>query len=219
MSDSRRAARLDAYLALATERPELFETPPGGVRILLDRAEIAAVEDEVGDEIGILVDDPWIFVLRDAVEFPDGARRAHTRTINRLGHGVAALPLLGGRIVLARHFRHAVRRWLLEIPRGAVEAGQTAEDTVRTELAEEIGGRVRSIQELGFAFGTTNQQANGARLFLAELEAIGAPQISEGIAAVETYSVAEFEDLLARGEILDAFTIAAYTHARLRGLI
>lgn len=219
MSDARRAARLDAYLALATKRPELFENPPGGVRILLDRAEIAAVEDEIGVEIGILVDDPWLFMLRDAVEFPDGARRAHTRTVNRLGHGVAALPLLDGRIVLARHFRHAVRRWLLEIPRGAVEAGQTIEDTVRTELAEEIGGRVRSIRELGFAYGTTNQQANGARLFLAELEAIGAPQIGEGIAAVETFSVAEFEELLARGEILDAFTIAAYTHARLRGLI
>jgi ADP-ribose pyrophosphatase len=219
VSEAARKARLDAYLALAAARPDLFETPQGGVRILLDRAEIAAVEDQTGTGIGILVDDPWLFMLRDAVEFPDGARRAHTRTVNRLGHGVAALPLLGGRIVLARHFRHAVRRWLLEIPRGAVEPGKTPEDTVRAELAEEIGGRVRALQPLGFAFGTTNQQANGARLFLAELEAIGAPQVGEGITAVETYSVAEFEVLLLNGEILDAFTVAAFTHARLRGLI
>jgi ADP-ribose pyrophosphatase len=201
------------------------------VRILLEPAQIAAVEDAVarqlrerglpaeGAAVGIVVDDPWIQVLRDAVEFPDGARRTHTRTLNRLGHGVAALPVLDGRIVLARHFRHAVRRWLLEIPRGAIEPGQTAEGTALAELQEEIGARVRRIEPLGFAFGTTNQQANGARLFYAELEEIGAPQIGEGIGAVETFTVAEFEALLLGGEILDAFTVAAYTHARLRGLL
>src|SRR5687767_9340471 len=145
MSNPNRGARLSAYQQLAASRPELFETAPGGVRILLDPADIAATEDAVardlekkhlspeGAEVGVVLIDPWFQVLRDAVEFPDGARRTHARVINRLGHGAAALPVLAGRIVLARHFRHAVRRWLLEIPRGAIEPGQSAEDTVRAE--------------------------------------------------------------------------------------
>jgi len=226
-----RRDRLKAYLELAAARPDLFETPPGGVRILLDPAEIAEVEDAIAAqlvarglpaadaEVGVVLSDPWLFVLRDAVEFPDGGRRTHARAVNRLGHGVAALPMLAGRIVLARHFRHAVRRWLLEIPRGAVEPGQTPEGTAHAEIEEEIGGRVRRLERLGFLFGTTNHHANGAHLFLAELESIGAPQVGEGIGAVETLSVAEFEELLLRGEILDSFTVAAYTHARLRGLL
>lgn len=231
MPESNRRARVTAYLELAASRPELFETAPGGVRILLDPADIAEVEDAVardlerkrqptaGAEVGIVLGDPWFFVLRDAVEFPDGGRRTHARAINRLGHGAAALPVLGGRIVLARHFRHAVRRWLLEIPRGAVEPGQSPEDTARAEIEEEIGGRVRRIEPLGFLYGTSNHHANGAHLFLAELESVGEPQLGEGIGSVEVYSVAEFENLLLRGEILDSFTVAAYTHARLRGLI
>jgi ADP-ribose pyrophosphatase len=230
MTETRRA-RLNAYRELAASRPELFETAPGGVRILLDPEEIAQVEDAVGRglesegipaqgaEVGIALSDPWFFVLRDAVEFPDGARRTHARAINRLGHGVAALPVLGGRIVLARHFRHAVRRWLLEIPRGAIEPGQSAEDTARAELQEEIGARVRTLAPLGFVYGTSNLSANGAHLYLAELDAVGEPQLAEGIGAVETFAVGEFEALLLRGEILDSFTVAAYTHARLRGLI
>lgn len=231
MSDTSRRDRLKAYQALAAARPELFETAPGGVRILLDTSEIAQVEDAVaraleakqlpveGAKVGIVLRDPWFLVVRDAVEFPDGARRTHARAVNRLGHGVATLPVLGGRIVLARHFRHAVRRWLLEIPRGAIEPGQSPEDTARAEIQEEIGGTVRQVIPLGFLYGTSNLSANGAHLFLAELESTGEPQLGEGIASVEPFTVAEFEDLLLRGEILDSFTVAAYTHARLRGLI
>lgn len=230
MTDTRNA-RLNAYKELIASRPELFETAPGGVRILLDPVEIAQVEDAVargledknlpmeGAEVGIVLDDPWFLVLRDAVEFPDGARRTHARTVNRLGNGVAALPLLAGKIVLARHFRHAVRRWLFEIPRGAIEPGQSLEDTARAEIEEEIGGRVRSLTQLGFLYGTSNLSANGAHLYLAQLDAVGEPQLGEGIDTVETLTVAQFEERLLRGEILDSFTVAAYTHARLRGLI
>lgn len=231
MPDPNRYARLASYLELASKQPELFETAPGGVRILLDPVEIAKVEEEVtcqlegkhlpteGAEVGIVLRDPWFYVLRDAVEFPDGAQRTHARTVNRLGHGAAALPVLAGRIVLARHFRHAVRRWLLEIPRGAIEPGQSPEDTVRTEIKEEIGGRVQRVKPLGFLYGASNLSANGAHLFLAELESVGAPQLGEGIGSVEQFSVAEFEALLVRGDILDSFTVAAYAHAKLHRLI
>jgi 8-oxo-dGTP pyrophosphatase MutT (NUDIX family)/drug/metabolite transporter (DMT)-like permease len=231
MAETDNAERIKSYLDFAKERPELFHTPPGGVRILLDPDEIALVERAVGSslvakglpskqaQVGIVFRDPWFCVVRDAVEFPDGSRRTHARAINRIGNGAAALPVLDGKIVLLRHFRHAVRRWLLEIPRGGIEPGETPEQTMHTELREELGGRARVLIPLGFLHGSTNLYANGAHLFFAELDSIGAPALGEGIASIEQYSRAEFEDLLVHGEILDSFTVAAYTHAKLRGLI
>ena len=231
MSHPQRSARLTTYLEFAASHPELFSTPAGGVRILLDPAEIEEVENAVGRnleqkglppegaQVGLVFRDPWFYVLRDAVEFPDGSRRTHARSINRVGDGAAVLPVLDGRLVLARHFRHAVRRWMLEIPRGGIEPGQSPEDAARAELLEEIGGRVRRIERLGFLFGSANLYSNGAHLFFAELDAIGEPQLGEGIVAIEQFSVREFEALLLGGEIVDSFTVAAYTHARLRGLV
>jgi hypothetical protein len=67
--------------------------------------------------------------------------------------------------------------------------------------------------------GTTNLYSSGAHLYFAELDAIGEPQIGEGIAAIEQFTVREFEERLLSGEIVDSFTVAAYTHARLRGLV
>ena len=78
---------------------------------------------------------------------------------------------------------------------------------------------MRRIERLGFLLGSANLYSNGAHLFFAELDAIGEPQLGEGIAAIEQFTVREFEERLLGGEILDSFTVAAYTHARLRGLL
>ncbi len=223
--------RIEAYLAFARQRPELFVCPQDGVRILLERTEIEQVErtvgaallaqglDPSGAEVGVVLRDPWFYVIRDAVVFPDGSRRTHARSVNRVGNGVAALPVLDDRIVLIRHFRHAVRRWMLEIPRGGVEQGQTEESAIRQELLEEIGARTHRVERLGFLHGSANLYANGAHLFYAELESVGAPQLGEGIVAIEQVTVAEFERMLLDGEIVDSFTVSAFAHARLRGRV
>lgn len=223
--------RISEYLDFARERPELFDSPPGAVRILLDPEQIREVEAMVsrrlaaqglpveGARVGIVFRDPWFYVVRDAVEFPDGSRRTHARSINRTGNGAAVLPVLGGRIVLTRQFRHAVRRWMLEIPRGAIEPGQSPEDAARAEVAEEIGGEIAAIVPMCFVHGSTNLYFNGAHLFFAQIDRVGEPQISEGIVSIVQLSVSEFESLLLGGQITDSFTIAAYAHARLRGLV
>ncbi len=231
MPDDKLPPLIADYLALARQRPELFRTPPRGVRILLDPAEIAVVQAEIrrglrarglpelGAEVGKVFDDPWFCILRDAVEFPDGSRRLHTRVINYKGDGVAVLPAFEGRLVLTRQFRHPVRDFLLEIPRGAIEPGHSLEDTARNEVREEIGGEVTELVKLGYLHGSSNLYQNGAHLYFGRLSKVGAPQLYEGIVAVEQYGVAEFEKLLTDGELTDSFTVAAYAHAKARGLL
>lgn len=235
--DMNRQARLTRYLDFARRRPDLFDNGDAAVRILLDPADIAAVERamherlvarglapaeaEAQASVGIVFDDPWIYVLRDAVEFPDGSRRTHTRTLNRIGPGIGAavLPVMDGRIVLTRQYRHAIRSYILEIPRGGLEAGQSPEAAAHAELGEEIGAAAESLVRLGYMYGSSNLYAGGAHLYFARLASIGRPQLHEAIVAIEQVTVPAFEAKLAAGEIVDSFTIAAFLHARLRGLV
>ena len=57
------------------------------------------------------------------------------------GHttGVAVLPERGGMVGLQRMFRHAVDCWVLEVPRGFTDPGETDAEAALRELAEETG--------------------------------------------------------------------------------
>ena len=226
-----RNERIAEYLEFAKSRPELFPEHARAVKILTNPGDIASVEDDMvarlrargipasGAQVGIVCDDPYFILLRDAVEFPDGSRRTHIRRINR-GHGaVAILPVTGGRLALVRHFRHAPGRFLLEIPRGGIEFGQTAEDAVCTEIEEEIGGCVERLVKLGFLYDSTGINYHGIHLFLARLSKISLPQIAEGIDSIELLTPAEFEGKLKSGDLLDSVTVTAYCHAKVGGLL
>lgn len=227
-------ARLAEYLALAGTHPAWFRNPPGGVEILLDPAAILAVEREMGAryaaqglpaswaEVGVRYRDPYLMLLRDAVRFPGGDVGVHHRVLRGAGDssGVAVLPRLpDGRVVLVRHFRHATRAWHWEVPRGGIEAGTDPEETARTELAEEVGGIVAALTPLGAAHGSTGLLGVAVRLYLAELAALGAPALNEGITEIRPVTVAALEAMVCAGEITDAFTLAAFLNARLRGLL
>ena len=234
-TNTMRAARLARYLGFAQANPDLFDNRDAPVRILLEPEDIRAVEKFMYDRqiekgfpadeaaarsfVGFVVDDPWLYMLRDAVEFPDGSRRTHTRVLNNVGDGAAILPIYQGRIVLTKQYRHAVRRFVLEAPRGALEPGKTPEEVAHMELMEEIGATATSLVHLGHLLGSANLYANGAGLYLAQVSSIGEPQLHEAIMEVVLLTVAEFEQQLLAGDIQDSFAVAAFTHARLRGLL
>jgi len=232
MTDDR--SRLADYLAFAKRHPELFGTPEGGAAVALDPDRIAGIEAVVADRLaarglprawaqaGVGYQDPYITVLRDAITYRDGTVTIHHRAVNPgrgSPTGAAVLPVLGGRILLLRIFRHATRQWHLEIPRGAREPGAGIEETAAAETREELGGRLRSLTDLGLVHATTGFLGTSVAVFLGELEGYGQPQTEEGIAGVLEVELPAFEAMIASGEITDSFTIAAFTRARLRGLL
>jgi ADP-ribose pyrophosphatase len=222
----------DRYHALAAERPALFATPQGGIRILLDPQEMRAAEaaqaarlladarDPAGACVGVTHDDSYFTMLRDAVEFPGGRLGTYNRIIPDHGDpaGVAILGRAGGEFVLVRHFRHPMRDWSVEIPRGAIEPGQTPEQAIAAELAEELGARaIRSVY-LSTVCGSNSVIGRSVRLYFADLATVGAPARGEGIAAIERFTPDALARALADGKIVDAFTHAAYLGAVLKGL-
>lgn len=226
-------APADRYRALIAERPNLVQNLPGGIDVVTDPGEIARIESAMAERFaaqglprewaraGVFYEDPYLILLRDAVVFPDGKPGLYHRVVARNDEptGVAILARYRGDVVLLRHFRHPGRAWHLEIPRGAVGAGEDPAQMARVEIAEEIGGTIRSLQQLGLVHGASALMRHSVVLVYAELETIGAPAIGEGIAEIVLVAPAEFERLIGEGSVTDAFTIAAAYHAKLRGLL
>jgi ADP-ribose pyrophosphatase len=226
--------RLARYLDLARAHPDQFATPAGGATIALDPSEIARIEGVVGDRlvarglprdwasVGIHYEDPYLFVLRDAITYADGTDIIHHR-IGRPGFtdtsGVAVLPVMAGRVLLLRHFRHATRSWQFEIPRGMVEPGATPEETAVAELGEEMGAQAETLTRMAPLHTSTALGGAVVVLFHAVVARFGAPQTSEGIAGIEAVAVDVLEAMICDGRITDSCTLAAVLHARLRGLI
>jgi len=222
----------DRYRALLSARPALAENLPRGIAVVTEPAEIAGIESAMADRFaaqglprawaraGVFYEDPYLMVLRDAVIFPDGKPGLYHRAIARNDGptGVAILGRYRGDFILVRHFRHPTRAWHLEIPRGAVDSGETPTQMAQVEISEEIGGTIGSMTQMGLLHGASAFMRHSVVLVYAELAAIGTPALGEGISDIVALAPAEFERLVRDGAITDAFTVAAAYRAKLRGL-
>jgi ADP-ribose pyrophosphatase len=227
---------MEQYLALAKTRGSLFANERAPIRLVLDRDAIAAwqmqrramlrehgLPDQWAD-IGVVLDDPYVLMLRDLVEFPGGALSGYIRLVNRPAaegsEGVVILPRLGEDVLLLRQFRHATRQWHLEVPRGFGTVGLTAAENARKEIGEETGGEVLGeLLDLGLVHSNTGMESHAVRLFYARLRSVKGPEAAEAIEGFELVPLEELDRWIADGRVTDAFTIAAYTRAKLRGLI
>jgi len=115
-----------------------------------------------------------------------------------------------GNILLVRQFRHAVDRFLLEIPAGGIEPGEETLDSVRRELQEEIGYFPRKIDKLGGFYATPGYGTEYLHCFVAT-DLVHARLVAEDTDEIELVRVssAEIPQLIASGEICDAKSIAA----------
>jgi ADP-ribose pyrophosphatase len=224
----------EQYLAFAKAHPKLFENVPGAtIIILLDEDEINEVERKAAGElsanglptdwarVGIVYQDQYVFLLRDAVRFPDGSTGTYIRFVDpdESAPGVVMLPVYRGHVLLEHHFRHAARNWFLELPRGFGIPGLSTEETVKRELEQEIGAVVSNIIPLGQTRPDTGMVSDCVELFYIDVESYGRPDLHEGIDAVREVTLAEFERLIGEGEITCGFTLAAYAQAKIRGLL
>ena len=224
------------YSSIIEARPDLFNNENAMFRLVLDQTEVEAwqiarrrklaekAQPTEWADLGVVCDDPSIVVLRDLVEFPGGNRNGYTRVYNRAyleggAAGVAVLPTQAGKLLLFQHYRHATRMRHWEIPRGFGMPGVDAKAQAINEVKEEIDGEIAKIFELGTVYNNTGLEGNPIHLFLAHMASVGAVDIQEGIENPVWLSVTELEQMIADEQITDGFTIAAYTRAKLKGLI
>ncbi|MGW1073669.1 NUDIX hydrolase [Streptomyces sp. NPDC002537] len=213
------------YDRLRAARPELFDNHPDGIDILLDPDGIEEARRTSGagpdEHVGVVYADRFVTLVRDAVRFPGGALGLYVRMLSTAtGPGAVILPLTGDHgIVLVEHYRHATRAWHWEVPRGMGEPGATGAETAVRELAEELGTRATEVIPLGLVHPDSGLLGDHVELFAARVERTGELDAAEGIRRTVTRPWPEVADMIDRGDITCAFTIAAFTRARLRGLL
>lgn len=223
------------YLAFAKRYNDYFNNDQAMIKIVLDPDRInswqESKEKELADKnlppewakIGIILNDPYILVVRDLVDFPGGHRGSYFRVLNQAdlkgGQGVVVLLSMKNKYLLLHQYRHPIRSWSYEIPRGFGEPGIPSAQQARNEVSEEIMGEIAQLVDLGDYHSNTGLEGNRVKLYFAKLISVGKPAENEGIESYNFVSLAELEEMIASAEITDGFTIAAYTRAKLRGLL
>lgn len=170
---------------------------------------------------------PWVFenaflrVRDDAVIFPGGIPGRYI-SIHGLGDrtaGVAILPLFDGDLVLCRNFRHALRRWEIEIPRGFVDGNETPLCAAERELHEEYGCKAQTMHFLGTMPTDASILALEVSIFLCQLTSapilVGEHRRSPPL----TVTLSEAHAMFASGSLRDPFLAFALTLARAKGLL
>lgn len=143
----------------------------------------------------------------DTVRMPSG-RNAIREVVKHPG-GVVAVPVLeDGRLVLVRQFRYPLQKYILELPAGKLDSGQTPLETMKRELEEETGYRAEAVR-YEFSFYTSPGFSDEIiHFFLATGLTHVAQRLEEGEhITVESYTLDECLQMIKTGEVADAKTI------------
>ena len=115
-----------------------------------------------------VIDTRFLRLRKDAVELPDGSRVNDYYVRESRGFAVIFARTADGKIVLVRQYKHGIGKTLIELPAGAIDAGESSDEAAIRELAEETGyaaGRLEHVRS--FVTDPTNSNAV-AHLFYAQ---------------------------------------------------
>ncbi len=152
--------------------------------------------------------DGWVNVRLDTLRYATG--RASEMTVVEHPGGVTLLAIDDeDRLLFVRQHRHATGRWLLELPAGTLDAGETPEACAERELQEETGYRPQRIERLGGFYTAPGFMTEYLHVFLCTELVESRLQGDEDTIHLERLSLDDALRRIAAGEIEDAKTSAA----------
>jgi ADP-ribose pyrophosphatase len=155
-------------------------------------------------------------VVLEKVTLPNGAVK--NREIVRHPGAAAMVPLLDdGKLVLIKQYRHAVGRFLWEIPAGTLEPNEDPIECAQRELAEETGYTADSLDKLTEILPAPGYTDEHIHIFLAT----GLTQAEQNLQDDEVLKAEAIAfdtalDMITGGEIQDAKTIIGLLLTSLR---
>lgn len=199
------------YLELIKQYPHLVlprgDASQGEIEILLDEEQMASVEKKLGRDVGVMKEDRYWIWVNDACKFPSGnlgvyGRILWVRGLESPAQGVAVMPITSeGKIVLNCNFRHSTRSWEIELPRGLVNPGETAEDAAKREASEETGRSIAEVRLLGEIPPDTGVLSVVVPVFAAQVASIDVQkqEETEAIEDILELSIEEIKKAFAEG--------------------
>jgi ADP-ribose pyrophosphatase len=148
-------------------------------------------------------------VERERVRLPHG-RTATLDVVRHRGSVVLIPQPAPDRIILIHQYRHAIRKWLWELPAGSLDPGETPLRAARRECEEEVGFTPRRLTRLGRYFPTPGFCDEVMYFF--RCDDLIPPRRAAELDPDEdlkprTFSLAEARRLAATGRIVDMKTI------------
>jgi len=133
---------------------------------------------------------------------------------DQLVTGVSVFPIWEGKVGLLHIYRHPLRAYCWELPRGFIDEGEAPEVSARRELEEETGlsCRPENLQSLGLYAPEAGTLAARVHLFVAHhcTREIDFKAEEFGHHALQFFSLDEIGALIERGEIQEPGTLIAY---------
>jgi ADP-ribose diphosphatase len=127
----------------------------------------------------------------------------------------AIVPLFeDGSVALTRQYRHPVRDYLLEIPAGTMEPGESPIDCAKRELQEETGLVAEDFRELAGIHILPSYSDEMIHIFLAKKLTTGPQRLDQDeIIEVVRHPLAELMEMIDTGQITCALTMIAIHRA------
>lgn len=157
-----------------------------------------------------LYDSVWCGLRRDLVRLPDGQLQDYH--VFEVTDAVVVVPVLpDGSLLLIWQYRYPHGRSHWEVPAGRIRTGETPEEAVRRELAEETGFAAKTLEPLCGFYPINGISAHYAHAFVAEgCERVGEPDLDDSeLLLVRRFDPTDVRGLLASGRIRDGFTALA----------
>lgn len=146
----------------------------------------------------------------DRVRLPDGGESV--REVIRHPGAAVMLPVTdSGAVLFVRQFRYATGELLLELPAGKLDLGEDPAACASRETAEETGFRPQTVEKMGEFYTAPGFCDELIRAFLVT-DLVPAPEAeadADELVEVVTLAVDEYNEMVSRGEIRDAKTLAA----------
>ena len=141
-------------------------------------------------------------------EIREGDARYNREIVVHKGSAVIVPVFDDGTVALARQYRHAAGKHLLEIPAGTLEIGEDPETGAIRELEEEIGVTARKIEKLCEFYVSPGFLTEKMHIYLATgLTEVGQKLEADEILTVERYSWDQALSMVRSGELEDAKSI------------
>lgn len=153
----------------------------------------------------------------DRIRLPNG-REMDFELVHHPG-AAAVVPLLDDEtVLLIRQYRYATGGWLLEIPAGTLEPGESPESCALRETEEETGYRAGRLEPLGWIWTSPGVLDEKIWLYLArDLTPARQDLQPDEVLTVVPVRLAEAVDQARRGEIHDAKSVCALLRCGSRG--
>ena len=150
----------------------------------------------------------FIDVYKDTVKLPDGGC-AEREYINHAGATAIIAITTDKQIVLEYQYRHPIKRIMLEIPAGKLEANEITIECAKRELWEETGYTSNQWVLLGEAFPCIGYSNEKITYYLAQDVMAGTTHLDAGeFIETITMPINEFMQNIYNGTINDSKTIS-----------